>query len=104
MTEDRLFVAVSRYTRPIEDVDAARPAHLAWLQGHYDAGRMLASGRQVTPVGGVLVLRAPDPEAAEALIAEDPYVAAGVAEYAITGFGPTPSPLRSEHLDAFLSA
>jgi uncharacterized protein YciI len=101
-TEDRLFVATSRYTRPLEEVDAHRPDHMAWLQRHYDEGRMLASGRQDPPVGGVLVLRAPDAAAARELLAGDPYVAAGVAAYEVTGFTPTPAPLRSAALEAFL--
>lgn len=102
MSDASLFVCVSRYTRPTEEVDVRRPAHLEWLERQYAEGRMLASGRQSPPVGGVLVLRADDQAAVEALLATDPYVLHDLAEYHVTAFEQTPAPLRSPHVDAFL--
>ncbi|HEY8582550.1 MAG TPA: YciI family protein [Capillimicrobium sp.] len=104
MADDRLFVCASRYTRPSDEVDAQRDAHLAWIASHYAAGRMLASGRQDPPVGGLLVLRAESREAVEALLRTDPYVRHELVSYAVTAFTQTPAPLRSRQVADFLAS
>lgn len=83
-----MFIALSEYTVALEEVDRHRDDHRAWLDQARHAGRVLESGRQVPPTGGVILLEATDRAAAEAMIATDPYVAAGVARYAITEFEP----------------
>jgi len=98
-----LYVAVSEYQRPLVEVDALRDAHWAWLQHQYDRGSVLVSGRREPPVGGVIVAAAPSPAALEALLAEDPFVRAGVARYEVIAFAPAPPPLRSSHAAAFLT-
>ena len=59
---------------------AARPDHLAWLDGQVEnivlGGPVLdAEGK---PCGSVLVIEAPDQAAAERFAAADPYAAAGL--------------------------
>ncbi|MFL5843476.1 MAG: YciI family protein [Solirubrobacteraceae bacterium] len=80
-----MFVAISQYLVGLDEVDPHRDAHKAWLADQGE--RIVVSGRQTPPDGGVIVFEAEDRAAAEALIATDPYVAAGVARYAITQFG-----------------
>ena len=65
---------------------------------------MLFTGRQDPPVGGVLGFRAPTLEAAEALIATDPFATGGVARYTIVAVTPTRAPWRCPAFDDFMSA
>jgi len=74
------------YTQPIDVVDGVRPAHLEWLDGEIAAGNVLISGRNEAGTGGILITGDISTEQAEALIAADPYTAAGVAAYTRAGF------------------
>jgi uncharacterized protein YciI len=77
---------ISKYLVPVEQVDAVRTEHLAFVDD-LDARKLLVSaGRQDPPVGGVLILNVTDRQEALDLIAEDPYIKAGVAEYTAVGF------------------
>lgn len=95
-----MFVAVSTYLRPLEEVDAVRDEHLEWIDAQYESGNLLVSGRQSPAVGGVIVGRA---EARESL-ADDPFVRAGLARYDVTVFEPTPAALDNPGLAAFVGA
>jgi uncharacterized protein YciI len=74
------------YTQPAEAIDAARPAHLAWLKNEVDAGRLILTGRLESLLGGVLITGDVSTEAAEELIAGDPYTLAGLVHYERVGF------------------
>ena len=82
-----MFLAISEYLRPVEDLDAVRPEHLAYVTELIEQGRLVSAGRQVPPTGGVLVMRGADRDEIDAVIARDPYVVHGVARYAVTQFG-----------------
>jgi uncharacterized protein YciI len=98
-----MFALVSRYTRPIEEVDALLERHREWIRERYESGHFLVSGRQADGSGGVIVARAASRGELDALLAEDPYRVAGVAEYAVHEFRETDFPIRSAGADAFLS-
>lgn len=49
---DRMFVAISEYTRPIGEVDQPCAGHAAFLAEYYASGRILGSGRRDPAVGG----------------------------------------------------
>lgn len=61
-----------------------RPAHLEWLNGLNEAGRLKFAGpflgENNKPTGSLVVLAADDLDAARALAAEDPYAKAGLFE------------------------
>ena len=78
-----MLVVSSRYTRPLEDVDRVREDHLEWIGEQVAAGRVLAAGRQTPPAGAVILLKGVAREDVPALVAGDPYVVAGVAEYEV---------------------
>lgn len=78
-----MHIASSTYTAPLEEVDRHRAAHLEWIAGHIEAGRVLAAGRRTPPTGGVILLADMEPAKAAALFDDDPYVLAGVATYDI---------------------
>lgn len=50
-----MFVVIYTYTKPLNEVDALRAAHLAFLDKEYAAGHFVVSGRQNPPVGGILI-------------------------------------------------
>jgi uncharacterized protein YciI len=98
-----MFVAISTYLKPLEELDKFYPAHIEWLMKHYNAGRFLGSGRRVPPTGGVILAREESLEAFLALLAQDPFQQHGLASYEVFEFTPGPLPRRSAELDAFLS-
>ncbi|MFF3910689.1 YciI family protein [Streptomyces sp. NPDC001848] len=81
-----MFVLELTYTAPLEAVDAALPAHVAWLDEQYAAGVFLASGRKVPREGGIILAVGEDREAVEKLTETDPLVVAGLCTYRITEF------------------
>lgn len=84
--EAMLFVVLMHYTKPLADVDAVRADHLAHLEHAAAQGTMLAWARRDPPTGGVLITAAPDRQALERVLADDPYVRAGVATPEIVEF------------------
>ena len=81
-----MFVVLLTYTKPLDEVDALMRDHMAWLNGHYAAGRFLVSGRRVPRTGGVIVAHGDDRAEIEALAATDPFVTGGVATTEIIEF------------------
>jgi uncharacterized protein YciI len=69
------------------DVDAVRPAHVAWLKESLAEGRLITAGRQPES-GGVLIARGERAEV-EAWWANDPYRLAGVATAEFVEFIPS---------------
>lgn len=60
-----------------------RAAHLAWLEGLgavVKLGGPLLEAAGATPVGSLLIFEAADRASLDALLAEDPYVKAGLFE------------------------
>ncbi|WP_035848054.1 YciI family protein [Kitasatospora azatica] len=84
-----MFAVTLTYTAPLDRIDALLPEHVAWLDRHYATGALLASGRQVPRTGGVILARAVNRQALDAILAEDPFGRAGVAEYQVVEFTPT---------------
>ena len=78
---------ISTYTAPLEQVDRAREAHMRFLDGL--AELVVSAGRRDPPVGGVVLLDAATEAEARELMADDPYVVQGLAEYRAVGWKPT---------------
>ncbi|CAM5295311.1 hypothetical protein SALBM135S_02848 [Streptomyces alboniger] len=85
----RMFVLELTYTAPVSAVDEHLAAHVAWLDGLYEAGTVLASGRKNPRDGGVLIAVAEDRARIEEITASDPFTRAGVCEYRVTEFHAT---------------
>jgi uncharacterized protein YciI len=83
-----MFVVTLTYTAPIERIDELLIEHRAWLDRQYAEGVLLASGPQQPRVGGILLARAADRAALEAVLAGDPFRKAGVATYGVVEFDP----------------
>ncbi|MGF1431457.1 YciI family protein [Kitasatospora sp. LaBMicrA B282] len=84
-----MFVVTLTYTAPLDRIDELIPDHVAWLDRYYEAGIFLASGRRVPRTGGVILAQAESAAQLEAVLAEDPFGRAGVAEYQVVEFLPT---------------
>ncbi|MEY8246468.1 YciI family protein [Heminiphilus faecis] len=84
-----MFIAILTYKKPLEEVDRFLRAHREYLAKHYAAGDFIASGPQTPRVGGVIMIKANDRTAVEAIIAQDPFNINGITDYQIVEFTPT---------------
>jgi hypothetical protein len=81
-----MFIISLEYIKPLADIEAALPEHIAYLERYYRAGTFLMSGRKQPRTGGVILMRAESRADAERILAEDPFHQAGVADYQLTEF------------------
>ena len=84
-----MFIAILTYKKPLEEVDRFLQAHRDYLAEHYAAGDFIASGPQTPRVGGVIMIKANNREAVDAIISEDPFHINDIANYQIVEFTPT---------------
>ncbi|MCM2579901.1 YciI family protein [Streptomyces meridianus] len=84
-----MFVLELTYTAPVEEIDALREAHLAWLDEQYEAGVFVVSGRKNPGDGGVILAVGDDRDRIEAIAASDPFAQEDVCAYRITEFTAT---------------
>ncbi len=84
-----MFIAILTYKKPLSEVDRFLTAHREYLAKHYAAGDFIASGPQNPRVGGVIMMKADNRTAVNAIIAEDPFYINGIANYQIVEFTPT---------------
>jgi uncharacterized protein YciI len=72
------YAAIHSYARNPDLIATHRPAHRAYLTGLIETGRLVVAGPFLDDSGALIVYEAESPEAAEALIKDDPFFAAGV--------------------------
>jgi len=84
-----VYLMISTYLAPVDQVDQARDAHLAFVDDLERAGVLVSAGRQDPPVGGVILLDVDTEAEARELMAPDPYLQQGLAEYTATNWKPT---------------
>lgn len=84
-----MFIAILTYKKPLSEVDKHLQAHRDYLAEHYAAGDFIASGPQNPRIGGVIMIKAADREAVNAIISQDPFNINGIADYQIVEFTPT---------------
>ncbi len=84
-----MFIAILTYKKPLSEVDKFLQAHREYLAEHYAAGDIIASGPQNPRIGGVIMIKAANREAVNAIIAQDPFNVNGIAAYQIVEFTPT---------------
>ena len=76
-----MYLILLTYIRPADEVAAARPAHREYLGTLYDQGKLVFSGPQDPPRGGVILARVDTEEEVQRIIAADPFFTDGVATY-----------------------
>lgn len=84
-----MFIVLLTYKLPLAEVERHLAAHREYLDRQYAVGTFLCSGPQNPRTGGVILCRAADRAAVEALTAEAPFRIHGVADYEIIEFSPT---------------
>jgi uncharacterized protein YciI len=81
-----MFAFHSVYLKPLEEVDKHLKAHRSFLKNLYVKGIAICSGPQIPRTGGFILMNAASKAAALEIMANDPYVINGVAEYSIIEF------------------
>jgi uncharacterized protein YciI len=80
---------ISKYLKPLDEVDAARADHISFLRGLEDRGLVVSAGRQDPATGGVIIFDVDTEAEAVSLLADDPYVRRGLVAYESIGWKPT---------------
>jgi len=99
----QMFVLISRFQKPFEEVNRSFAEHSAWVQRNYESGRFLVSGRREPLIGGIIVARASSEQELREVLSTDPYQQRGLAEYEIFAFEATDFPKRSNAFESFAS-
>lgn len=82
-----MFLVLTRYIRPLPEIEARTAEHRAWLDEQIAAGVLILTGPQVPRTGGVLIASAGRTrEALEAILAQDPFSLHGLADFEIIEF------------------
>lgn len=84
-------IGIIRYRRPLEEVQEHRAAHRAYISDLHDRGIVVAAGPLDPMFGGAVIFSVPDEGSQatlDALVAADPYVIGGVAQYEVLGWNP----------------
>jgi uncharacterized protein YciI len=97
----RMFVLISRFQQPLEEINRYLTPHSEWVRRHYASGQFLVSGRREPPVGGVIVAHAGSEKEIQDLLATDPLQQLGLVVYEVVAFNATDFPKRSSAFDAF---
>lgn len=84
-----MFLLISRYCKPVAEVERWLPEHRAFLDRHYASGAFLVSGPFEPRTGGIIVTADRSREEIDAILAEDPFVREGVSEYDVREFRAT---------------
>ena len=68
-----VYIVILTYIKPLEEIDAAIPAHVEWLKKGYAEGIFLTSGRRIPRNGGVILAKCESLASLEELLREDPF-------------------------------
>lgn len=85
----KYFLLISKYVKPLAEVERVLPAHREFLQRYYDAGMFIVSGPLNPRTGGVILAAAKTRDEIQDCLEEDPFFVEGVSEYEILEFSAT---------------
>ncbi len=77
-----IFSIVLTYTRPVEEVNQHLDTHKAWLAANLKQGRVIFAGPLAIGGGGLVLAVCADESELAAMMADDSFIANGVASYA----------------------
>lgn len=83
-----MFVVQLTYKAPLTEIDKYISAHREFLDYHYKQGLFIASGPKKPRTGGILIATTADRSALEAILKEDPFHLADLADYELIEFTP----------------
>jgi uncharacterized protein YciI len=84
-----MLIAISKYTKPLSEVDVYRQEHHKYMKPLFETGKLFIAGRQNPPSGGVIIAKTQSCDEFQKILDNDPFTKAGVAEYTIIEFNPT---------------
>ena len=87
-----LFACPSTYKKEIPE--AVLTEHRTWLGDALADGTVISAGRRDPAIGGLIILRAENRDAALAFLAADPFVIHGIADYDPMGYSPSIGELK----------
>lgn len=83
-----MFIVQLTYKTPLSEVDKYLQAHRQFLDYHYKQGLLVASGPMKPRTGGIIIAATNDRAHLEAVLQQDPYHLAEIADYQIIEFTP----------------
>ena len=81
-----MFVIELIYKTDLAAIDAHMTAHVRFLKKYYASGNFLVSGRKIPRDGGIIIAVGKTRQEVETIVAEDPFVAHGLADFRIIEF------------------
>lgn len=84
-----MYIVLVNYTAPTEEIAYALPDHGKWLTRQYTKNLFLASGRQDTHTGDVIIARPMLRGKLDAVLATDPFALRHLACYEVIDFSAT---------------
>ena len=81
-----MFVIELSYKAHLAEIDAHMAAHVIFLKKYYASGNFLVSGRKIPRDGGIIVAVGRSRRQIETIVAEDPFVTHGLADFRIIEF------------------
>jgi uncharacterized protein YciI len=96
-----MFIVTLTYLKPVEEIDALMPGHVAWLDKGYADGLFLASGRRIPRTGGVILARSGSEAALADYLGCDPFAIHGAARFDVVEFAATKTAPGLEALKGF---
>lgn len=81
-----MYVVLTTYTAPLEEIDYVLPDHAEWLSKQYEAGYFLASGRCVERAGDVIITGPMPRTRLNVILATDPFVLHRLVRYEVVEF------------------
>jgi len=83
-----VYLVFVNYIVPEEEVTPVRAQHFEFIDRHFAANEFVLGGRRSPGDGGFILVRDLGREKVEQIIAEDPYLAAGVAVHELIDLHP----------------
>lgn len=84
-----MFLVLTTYAKPVEEIEKFLPAHSAHLDNYYRTKKIIFSGRKNPRTGGIMLFNVDSKEELLSIIEKDPFKLNGCANYEITEFIPT---------------
>jgi uncharacterized protein YciI len=81
-----MFVIELTYKAALGQIDAHMREHVKFLKKHYASGNFVVSGRKIPRDGGVIVAVGESREQIEAIMKEDPFCKADLADVRVIEF------------------
>jgi uncharacterized protein YciI len=86
--ECTMFIAISTYKKPIQEVDLHREAHRRFLKTYIENKMFIVSGGRLPKEGGIILAKVKTRKQLNEILNQDPFIKANVSEYKVYEFNP----------------